>query len=308
MCCGLAHWEFVCRDDEIVKAGWARMRGRRSYNEDNVYCKIATMEGNEECGEIVCVGVFDGHGGPKASEYVQGHLFENILSSESFPEDVFKAIEDGFVWTDSKYNKLDERQRNDDGCTATAALIINNSMYVSHVGDSRAVLGQRRKNSDDVIAIPLTDDHKPDRRDERTRIENVGGTVIHAGTWRVSGVLAVSRSFGNRLMKRFIVAHPEIRQDTLSPQTKCLVVASDGLWDVFSNQDAVDAALKYSDAEEAAKEMIKMAYDRGSYDNISCIVCYFDYPDVQEPETSVRAPVRASDTVLSLDVNKHHGY
>lgn len=287
------------------------MRGRRSYNEDNVYCKIATVDGDGECGEIVCVGVFDGHGGPKASEYVQKHLFENILSSESFPADVFKAIEDGFVWTDSKYNKLDERQRNDDGCTATAAMMIHDTLYVSHVGDSRAVLGQRRKNSEDVIAIPLTDDHKPNRRDERSRIENVGGTVIHAGTWRVSGVLAVSRSFGNRLMKRFIVAHPEIRQDTLSPQTRCLIVASDGLWDVFSNQDAVDEALKYGNAEKAAGEMIKMAYDRGSYDNISCIVCYFDYPVAEEEDgtdTSLRAPVRASDTVLSLDVNKHHMY
>jgi protein phosphatase 1L len=154
------------------------MRGRRSYNEDNVYCKIATVDGDGECGEIVCVGVFDGHGGPKASEYVQKHLFENILSSESFPADVFKAIEDGFVWTDSKYNKLDERQRNDDGCTATAAMMIHDTLYVSHVGDSRAVLGQRRKNSEDVIAIPLTDDHKPNRRDERSRIENVGGTVM----------------------------------------------------------------------------------------------------------------------------------
>jgi protein phosphatase 1L len=127
----------------------------------------------------------------------------------------------------------------------------------------------------------------------------------------VSGVLAVSRSFGNRLMKRFIVAHPEIRQDTLSPQTRCLIVASDGLWDVFSNQDAVDEALKYGNAEKAAGEMIKMAYDRGSYDNISCIVCYFDYPVAEEEDgtdTSSRAPVRASDTVLSLDVNKHHMY
>lgn len=66
-----------------------------------------------------------------------------------------------------------------------------------------------------TAVIPLSDDHKPNREDEKQRIEDVGGTVVHVGTWRVSGVLAVSRSFGNRTMKQFIVPHPEIREESL---------------------------------------------------------------------------------------------
>ena len=66
-----------------------------------------------------------------------------------------------------------------------------------------------------LAAIPLTEDHKPDRVDERDRVESKGGTVVWAGTWRVSGVLAVSRSFGNRMMKHLIIPHPEIREDIL---------------------------------------------------------------------------------------------
>ena len=50
-------------------------------------------------------------------------------------------------------------------------------------------------------AIPLSTDHKPDRSDERQRIEDAGGFVIWAGTWRVGGVLAVSRAFGDKLLK-----------------------------------------------------------------------------------------------------------
>ena len=309
-------WYYILyRGDGVLSAGWARMRGRRSYNEDNVYCKFAMLdEGNEECGEIACLGVFDGHGGPKASEYVQEHLFQNIVGSQHFPADVFKSIEDGFVQTDIRYTKMDERQRNDDGCTATAAMVIRDALYVAHVGDSRAVLGKERRcdgENHQVTAVPLTDDHKPDRIDERERIENVGGTVIHAGTWRVSGVLAVSRSFGNRLLKRFVVAHPEIRQDMLNERSKCLIVASDGLWDVFSNQDAVDEAMKHEDAEEAARAMIQMAYDRGSYDNISCIVCFLHYSDefmsvqmspASETATSKHRPLKSSDTAMYLKV------
>lgn len=64
-------------------------------------------------------------------------------------------------------------------------------------------------------AIMLSRDHKPNRSDEKIRIEGSGGSVVWAGTWRVGGVLAVSRSFGNRLMKEFIIPHPEIREDIL---------------------------------------------------------------------------------------------
>ena len=60
-------------------------------------------------------------------------------------------------------------------------------------------------------AVQLSDDHKPNRTDERNRIEAAGGVVVWAGTWRVGGVLAVSRAFGDRLLKRYVVCtrlHP----------------------------------------------------------------------------------------------------
>lgn len=36
----------------------------------------------------------------------------------------------------------------------------------------------------------MSEDHKPNRADERQRIEEAGGVVVWAGTWRVGGVLA----------------------------------------------------------------------------------------------------------------------
>ena len=170
-----------------------------------------------------------------------------------------------------EYLKEAEIQLNDDGCTATTAVLVGQRLVVAHVGDSRAVLGEYGE------AKPLTEDHKPNRPDERERIENVGGTIIHSGTWRVSGVLAVSRSFGNRQLKQFIVPHPEIREDRLHPETSCLIVATDGVWDVVDNDEAVELVSQYEDAEAAARALAVMAYDRGSYDNISCVICKFNF-------------------------------
>ena len=78
-------------------------------------------------------------------------------------------------------------------------------------------------------------DHKPSRSDERQRIENAGGVVVWAGTWRVSGVLAVSRAFGDRPLKKFVIAEPETREEQIRPLDRMVILASDGLWDVISN-------------------------------------------------------------------------
>lgn len=57
-----------------------------------------------------------------------------------------------------------------------------------------------------------------------------------------------------------------------------LIMASDGLWDVFTNQQALDMARHYTDPEAAARALATEAYNRGSQDNISVIVCFFDFP------------------------------
>jgi protein phosphatase 1L len=77
-------------------------------------------------------------------------------------------------------------------------------------------------------------------KEERERIEAAGGVIVWAGTWRVGGVLAVSRAFGDRPLKRYVIATPDIRDEALRPEDEFLILASDGVWDTVSCQDAAD--------------------------------------------------------------------
>jgi len=213
-------------------------------------------------------------------------------------------MRDAYEETDQAYLKKDAIAHNDDGCTATTAILIGRRLVVGHVGDSRAVIGEGG------TATPLTNDHKPNRPDERSRIENVGGTVVHAGTWRVGGVLAVSRSFGNRQLKQWIVSHPEIREDLMHSTTSCVILASDGIWDVIDNQEAIDIVAQHENAESAARALATDAYERGSYDNISCVVCLFEFDEKEDKHTlppvpaNGMAPEKKPVSVLDAAVGK----
>eukprot|EP00898_Chlorokybus_atmophyticus_P004723 jgi/Chlat1/5251/Chrsp33S08963 len=160
---------------------------------------------------------------------------------------VFDA--DVYVKTDQDYMTSDVGQSRDDGSTAATALLVGRRLLVANVGDSRAVMSRAGK------AVPMTVDHKPNRSDERQRIEKAGGHVLWAGTWRVG--------------------EPEIHDDVLTPQDEFLLLATDGLWDVISNQEAVNLVRDIQSPEEAAKRLVDEAYRRGSADNITCVVVRF---------------------------------
>ncbi|MBA0807057.1 hypothetical protein Gohar_022885 [Gossypium harknessii] len=96
-----------------------------------------------------------------------------------------------------------------------------------------------------------------------------------AGTWRVGGVLAVSRAFGDRHLKQYVVADPEIQEEKIDNSLEFLILASDGLWDVVSNEEAVAMIKPIQDPEQAAKQLMQEAYQRGSADNITCVVVRF---------------------------------
>ncbi|KAG2608247.1 probable protein phosphatase 2C 59 [Panicum virgatum] len=213
-------------------------------------------------------GVFDGHGGARAAEFVKQNLFTNLIKHPKFFSDTKSAIAETYTHTDSELLKADTSHHRDAGSTASTAILVGDRLVVANVGDSRVVICRG-----DAIAVSR--DHKPDQTDEKQRIEEAGGFVMWAGTWRVGGVLAVSRAFGDKLLKQYVVADPDIKEEVVDSSLEFLILASDGLWDVVTNEEAVAMVKPILDSEQAAKRLLAEASQRGSADSITCVVVRF---------------------------------
>jgi len=252
--------------------GVASSPGKRASMEDFYEARIDDVDGEK----VGMFGVYDGHGGVRAAEYVKQHLFSNLIKHPKFITDTKAAIaetynrtDSEFLSTDSEFLKADSTQTRDAGSTASTAIIVGDRLLVANVGDSRAVISKGGQ------AIAVSRDHKPDQTDERQRIEDAGGFVMWAGTWRVGGVLAVSRAFGDKLLKPYVVADPEIKEEVVDSSLEFLILASDGLWDVVTNEEAVAMVKPIQDPQEAANKLLEEASRRGSSDNITVIIVRF---------------------------------
>lgn len=83
---------------------------------------------------------------------------------------------------------------------------------------------------------------QPDRPDELLRIQDAGGRVIYWDGPRVLGVLAMSRAIGDSYLKPYVISEPEVTVTDRTDGDECLILASDGLWDVVSNDTACGVA------------------------------------------------------------------
>ena len=201
--------------------------------------------------------------GSTSSPSSHSALSSSAASATASPS---SALTSAFLDLDRQWLDLASVNSWDDGSTAISALVHSHTLYVANVGDSRAVLASSGQ------AIDMSSDHKPSRLDEKERIEALGGRIIHYGTWRVEGVLAVTRSIGDRRLKKYVSARPEIQLRRLQPGDDWLILASDGVWDVMTSQQAVDVVCGCADVRQAAILLTNTAYQRNSQDNITTMI------------------------------------
>ncbi|GAV63040.1 LOW QUALITY PROTEIN: PP2C domain-containing protein/DUF868 domain-containing protein, partial [Cephalotus follicularis] len=210
------------------------VKGKKKFMEDTHKIVSCFQPNSNKC----FFGVYDGHGGKKAAEFVAENLHTNIIEMSKHCEDnkgKLEAVKAGYLKTDQDFLK----QGLGSGTCCVTALIEGQELVISNLGDCRAVLCRGG------VAEALTRDHKAEREDERKRIENTGGYVeIHRGAWRVHGILSVSRSIGDAHLKNWVLAEPDTKIIFLTPEMEFIILASDGLWGEVSNQEAVDTVTR----------------------------------------------------------------
>lgn len=242
-------------------------------------------------------GIYDGHGGRDCVNFVRRRLHVNIVAalharggldkSVQVHQDMHDSLMQGFLKTDQQFLGLTQGMENGgSGSTAVVACLVGGWVWCANVGDSRALLCRNGR------ALQLSLDHKPSRADESKRIEQAGGFVSFH---RVLGRLAVSRAFGDEeykvgvtkadnISQPLVIAEPEIRVEQLTPEDEFLFMACDGLFAVFSCQEAVDflhsrlAAMppNEQDPQRAVQDIVHEAiHERRSRDNVTALLVTF---------------------------------
>ncbi|KVH94775.1 Protein kinase, catalytic domain-containing protein [Cynara cardunculus var. scolymus] len=249
--------------------------GRRETMEDTHF--LMPHVWNEE--DIHIFGIFDGHRGAAAAEFSVRALPKLLqtLDCASSPPD---ALKEAFINTDVAFRKELNSQRKSKGfiqkdyhpgCTAIAALIVRDKLFVANAGDCRGIICRAG------CPYPLSKDHVASCPEERERVTGVGGQVKwQLDTWRVGpAALQVTRSIGDDDLKPGVTAEPEVTETVLSDEDEYLVMASDGLWDVVSNAEVVSIIKKtVKEAGMCSKRLAMEAAERGSNDNITVIVVF----------------------------------
>lgn len=241
--------------------------------EDRTFHK--TIEMNEGRLEMNCV--FDGHGGDGVVNTIIGYLnehinvfnpiFEYILRNEDstaindLAKTAFATIETHLE--DIRNSRQGQEMIRRSGSCAMIGIqnLANGKTYFMHLGDSRAVW----KTSDGNIRG--TKDHKPNNPDEVARITAAGGFVAMG---RVSGVLAVSRAFGDFDLKPYVSVVPTVTGPIILGSGCVYAMASDGVWDSMSNEDVIGIVSSLP-PREACHSILQTART-GSSDDISIIV------------------------------------
>ncbi|CAG9316791.1 unnamed protein product [Blepharisma stoltei] len=246
--------------------------------------------------------VCDGHGvlGHDVSGYIKEKLpitVEQGMPENESPLNAYsQALANGIVNVD-KLVQDSTINAEFSGSTLVSLLIRGSSVICGNVGDSRAVLAERNENM--WRAIDLSRDHKPDLPDEGTRIIKANGRIEPyfddngqpLGPYRVwlqdqqIPGLAMSRSIGDFVAKSVgVSAEPEMLIKQLEPKDKFIILASDGIWEFISSQEAVDMvkeSWETGKTEACCDKLVKEAVMRwqkedDSIDDITVIVIFLN--------------------------------
>lgn len=222
-------------------------------------------------------GVFDGHGGIEVANKIKDELSQRFMkglnqkehegfSIESIIKLVFKKLDEDILKLYTPEMKFETTKFSSLGSTATMVYLIKEEeycLYCANLGDSRSILISKNGFS------RITYEHKANDDFENKRVKDSGG-IIFGG--RLFGQFNLTRSFGDAAFKKWVLSEPFIKKVSLTENDRYVIIASDGLWDVVSDEECFEMSFEQDSAKGFCENLVNTAINRWSKDNISCIV------------------------------------
>mmetsp|Transcript_14555 Transcript_14555/g.31700 ORF Transcript_14555/g.31700 Transcript_14555/m.31700 type:complete len:473 (-) Transcript_14555:1386-2804(-) len=273
---------------EFMQVGYHSNQGSRHSNEDSAFALTHSALDRAHCASF---GVFDGHGGAEAAEFMLEAVPELLLQrSSSICDEGSQAVADVVVDVEHRMRGHFQQQwqpmERDPGSTALVATIVNDTLHVANVGDCRLLLISERVDADGSRAAYVshtTDEHNcRTNPQEQERIKAAGGYVCQDGY--VCSLLEVSRSLGDfktkaELGEGLIISTPDTYSWKLNPEALFAVAVSDGISSHLDDSSICNMVCKFlnsannlNDPAYAARELASYAVSNGSADNCSAVV------------------------------------
>ncbi|KAI9086685.1 hypothetical protein K1719_031279 [Acacia pycnantha] len=282
-------------------------------SEDAIFCGV--FDGHGPYGHIVarnardtlpvkllsflhsCESKRNGSGSGSGKACFKGNTEGGVCEKDCSAEDVVNS-----VWREAfmkAYKAMDKELRShpnlDCFCSGSTAVTIvkqGSNLFMGNIGDSRAIMGSKDDN-DSMVAIQLTVDLKPDLPSaEAERIKRCKGRVFALQdepevprVWLPfddAPGLAMARAFGDFCLKEYgVISIPEFSHRLLTDSDQFIVLASDGVWDVLSNEEVVEIVASAPTRSRAARILVdsaarewKLKYPTSKMDDCA-VVCLF---------------------------------
>ncbi|KAL5058689.1 hypothetical protein RYX36_030293 [Vicia faba] len=277
------------------------------------------------------VGVYDGHGGPETSRFINDHLVCHLkrftAEQQSMSVDVIRkaiqATEDGFMSLVTKQWSMKPQIASVGSC-CLVGVICNGTLYIANLGDSRAVLGRAVKATGEVLAVQLSTEHNAAIESIRHELRSVHPgdsniVVLRHNVWRVKGLIQISRSIGDVYLKKaefnreplypkfrlrepfkmpILSSEPSISVHQLQPHDQFIIFASDGLWEHLSNQEAVDI-VQNNPRSGIARRLVKAALQEAAKKR------EMRYSDLKDIDRGVRRHFHDDITVIVVFIDSN---
>jgi pyruvate dehydrogenase phosphatase len=272
------------------------------------------------------VGIYDGHGGPETSRYINEHLFQHLKrftsEQQSMSTDVirkaYQATEEGFMAVVTKQWHM-KPQLAAVGSCCLVGIVCGGTLYIANLGDSRAVLGKLVNATGEVLAIQLSSEHNVALESVRQEMHSTHPddshiVVLKHNVWRVKGLIQISRSIGDVYLKKaefnreplytkfrirepfkrpILSSEPSISVHELQPDDQFVIFASDGLWEHLTNQGAVDIVQNHP-RSGSARRLVKAALQEAAKKR------EMRYSDLKKIDRGVRRHFHDDITVIVL--------